>query len=77
MQTRLSKKILSCVSLKLKLSNVLSSLLAIKLSGVRTPAMGCANFANPILLVSFNIIILLHEMLQSSGRMTAESEKMY
>lgn len=77
MQTRLSKKILSCVSLKLKLSNVLSSLLAIKLSGVRTPAMGCANFANPILLVSFNIIILLHEMLQSSGTMTAESEKMY
>lgn len=77
MQTRLSKKILSCVSLKLKLSNVLSSLLAIKLSGVRSPAMGCANFANPILLVSFNIIILLHEMLQSSGTMTAESEKMY
>lgn len=77
MQTRLSKKILSCVSLKLKLSNVLSSLLAIKLSGVRTPAMGCANFVNPILLVSFNIIILLHEMLQSSGTMTAESEKMY
>lgn len=77
MQTRLSKKILSCVSLKLKLSNVLSSLLAIKLSGVRTPAMGCANFANPILLVSFNIIILLHVMLQSSGTMTAESEKMY
>lgn len=77
MQTRLSKKILSCVSLKLKLSNVLSSLLAIKLSGVRSPAMGCANVANPILLVSFNIIILLHEMLQSSGTMTAESEKMY
>ena len=77
MQTRLSKKILSCVSLKLKLSNVLSSLLAIKLSGVRSPAMGCANFANPILLVSFNIIILLHVMLQSSGTMTAESEKMY
>ena len=77
MQTRLSKKILSCVSLKLKLSNVLSSLLAIKLSGVRSPAMGCANFANPILLVSFNIIILLHEMLQSRGTMTAESEKMY
>ena len=77
MQTRLSKKILSCVSLKLKLSNVLSSLLAIKLSGVRSLAMGCANFANPILLVSFNIIILLHEMLQSSGTMTAESEKMY
>ena len=39
--------------------------------------MGCANSGNPILLVSFNIIILLHEMLQSSGTMTAESEKMY